>query len=88
MDFWAIFLPLVVLLVVAAGATLDSHRKRVKRATYLRTYPSVDTLRTTIDTDKYRAIKTTGGDTKAARALMRDYPGLNLTEAATLTRSL
>jgi hypothetical protein len=91
MDFWAIFLPLIALLAVVIGVTLDSRKKRAKRTAHLGTYPSIDALRPVVDAAKYRAIRDNGGRTgevQAARALMRDYPGLTLTEAATLARSL
>jgi hypothetical protein len=91
MDTWAILLPLILLLAIIAGALWDSHTKRTKRATHLRAYPNLEALRATLDPTKYQPIKaanTRTGELKAARAIMRDYPGLKLTEAADLARTL
>ena len=88
MEYWLVALPLVSMLVVVAGAMWDARVKRQRRAAYLQAYPTLSSLKATLDAEKYRTIRATRGEAHAIRAIHKDYPGIKIAEATEVARSL
>lgn len=74
-----------------AGSGRKSKLKRERRERHLAAYPSTHDVVASMDTEKYTRIRDTrgrAGIVHAVRALMRDFPGLTLEEAADVAKSL
>jgi hypothetical protein len=91
MDYVVLGLVLFGLVAMVVGTLRARRTKRDQRARYLSDYPSLESLLATIDKDKYREIRDNNGRTgivHATRAVMRDFPGITLQEAADVAKSL